>query len=324
MLVLWIFLGVLLLLTVADVAVGRWFVNSYLRRKPYIEENDRFDNVPEQWREYIAAAREGLAWMDTQYTEKCEITSFDGLKLRAVFFPAAGKTAATILCIHGYTGTGRQDFGAYLRFLHMSGCNVLLPDNRAHGVSEGKFIGFSNLDRRDCLDWCRYLSGRFGDDCKVLLFGISMGAATVLSASGDASLPACVCGVIGDCGFSSGWNEMKYQMKAGFHLPPFPTLYTADLLLRISAGYSLRENSAVEMVKNTKIPMLIIHGLSDDYVPTHMGEEIFSAASCDKRLLLVRGATHAQSYKTDPAAYEKAFTELAVRAGMPWVTATVG
>ncbi len=317
-----IILAVIVVLLAADLIVAKALVRVALTRNGAQARDPQPDSSP-AWQEYYRRAVDGKAWIAAQPTEKCEIRSFDGLKLRATLLPAAQPTARTILCIHGYRANGRFDFGAIAPFLHGLGWNVLLPDDRAHGESEGTYIGFGNLDSQDCLAWCRWLTERYGGDCTLVLYGISMGAAAVLAASGDEALPPQVRGIVADCGFSSGWEEVRLQIRNMFHLPSFPLLPTADLLLRLHAGYSLRERAAVERVKSARVPLLIIHGKADAFVPAAMGEEIYRAAAApDKRLLLVDGAVHAHSYLTDSAAYEAAFRELTDKAAASAAVAT--
>ena len=308
---LWISLGVLAALLLADLLGARALIRLTLERNRAQDADPLPDGTP-AWQAYYDRAEEGKAWLLSQPHETCEIRSFDGLRLRAVWVPAAEPTDRTILCLHGYRANGCFDFGAQSRFLRGLGWNLLLPDDRAHGQSEGRYIGFGNLDSRDCLSWCRFLAERYPEG-PVVLCGVSMGAAAVLAASGDPALPPQVRGVAADCGFSSGWEEVRLQMKNFFHLPAFPLLPTADFLLRRLAGYSLRDREAVRQVRNTRVPLLVIHGGADTFVPARMGQEIFDAAGCDKRLLLVPGAVHAHSYLTDTAAWESAFRDLLER-----------
>ena len=261
-------------------------------------------------------AKAGERWLKSMKPEECEIRSFDGLTLRALFLPAEVPTDRTILCEHGYHCYGSYEFGNISRRLHEMGCNLLIPDDRAHGRSEGRVIGFGNLDARDCVSWCGYLVQRFGSGARIALYGVSMGAAAVLTASGREDLPRQVRGVAADCGFSSGWREVCAVCRRDFHLPSFPFVYAGDLWLKLLAGYSLRKDNPIDMVKKAKVPILILHGDQDTFVPTDMGKELFEAIPGEKRLKIIKGARHAQSYDTDPEGYAKAFQELLTLAGM--------
>ena len=130
-----------------------------------------------------ALRAEGRAYLDSVPHEFWRMQSFDGLSLVAEYVPAAVPTPRTLLCIHGYTSTGRREFSPVARALREAGYNLILPDGRAHGQSEGEYVGFGATDRRDCLAWA-YEAQRRIPACELALYGISMGAATVLLAGG--------------------------------------------------------------------------------------------------------------------------------------------
>ena len=309
MLAVWILLGILACLLVLDVAVAVVLIRFALVRNQAQAGDPQPDGSP-AWQTYYDAAEAGKAFILSKGPETVSIRSFDGLTLCGTLLPADAPTARTILCVHGYRANGTFDFGAIAQFLHGLGWNLLMVDDRAHGRSGGRFLGFGVLDRRDCLSWCEYLENRYGDGCRILLYGVSMGSATVLSASGDAALPDAVCGVIGDCGYASAWDEIALQLKHMFRLPPFPVLYTANLMLRVFAGYSLRDCPPKDMIRRTRVPLLLIHGTADKFVPTDMSRQIYDNATCEKTLLLVDGAVHAHSYLSDTPAYEAAVRAL--------------
>lgn len=316
MIALYITLGVIGFILLADVAVAWYFILKYLWRSRPFDERERILSYGEDYAEASRMMCEGLDWLDTQTLEDVHTTSHDGLRLYGYLLRADVQSNKYAICVHGYHSSPRMDYGSSIRFLHDCGCNVLIPDNRSHGRSEGHFCGFSYLDSRDCISWCQYIESHFGADSKILLIGISMGGATVLAASGDSKLPSCVRGVVSDCAFSSGWDELAYQMKRQFNLPTFPILHTVDLMLRIFARYSLRKGTAAERAGNIRVPLLIIHGRADNFVPTRMASEIYEAASCDKRLLLVDGAKHGISYCVAPELYREAIRDILVRADM--------
>lgn len=249
---------------------------------------------------------EHLKWFDSQHPQTVHIVSEDSLKLSAYYIPAPKPTKNFLLAIHGYRCNGREEYAIFSPFYHHDmNFNLLIPDDRAHGRSEGKYIGFGCLDRKDCLAWCRYITKTFGNDCRIFLHGVSMGASTVLAASGDPALLPQIKGIIADCGFSRGWDELKYILKKTYHLPSFPLLNLFDRICRAKAGYSTKEYSPIEQVVHSRVPILFIHGDEDDFVPTPMAYALYDAcASQDKELWIVHGAAHARSYYTDQKGYE--------------------
>ncbi len=260
------------------------------------------------WDSYEEKIREGKAWLLARPHEELSVRAEDGLRLRGLYFPC-GDSRRAVICFHGYTSDGTIDYALIARFYMEQGLNVLLADNRAHGKSEGKYIGFGCLDRRDALTWIGELSGRIGEDARIMLHGISMGGATVLMASGS-ELPPQVKLIISDCAFTSAWEVFSSVIKKKYHIPPYPLIYIYDRLSRRFAGYGLDECNAREEVKKSKTPTLFIHGEEDHFVPCSMVYELYEACAAEKRLLIIKGASHAEDFYKNPEAYKGAIREM--------------
>jgi hypothetical protein len=185
---------------------------------------------------------------------------------------------------------------------------MLLLDARAHGQSEGKYVGFGCLDRKDALRWINWAVNTCGEDVEILLHGNSMGGATVLMASG-LRLPAQVKGIISDCGFTSPKYVFTHVLHSMYHLPAFPVIQIADFMNRRLAGYGMDECNAAREVAHATLPILMIHGDADTFVPSSMCEEIYASCASPKKKLIIRGAAHAESYYKDTKAYEQALDD---------------
>ena len=181
----------------------------------------------------------------------------------------------------------------------------MIVDERAHGRSEGTYIGFGCLDRYDAKVWIDYLVERLGEDCSILLHGDSMGAATVLMTTG-LDLPKQVKAAVSDCAFTSAWEVFCAVLKNMYHLPPFPIMQIANQMVKKNAGYELDECNARREVKKAQIPILFIHGKSDTFVPCSMVYEMYDACPTEKKLVVVEGAGHVESCYKDPEKYEDA------------------
>ena len=263
--------------------------------------NDKLDTTP-AWYEYINANQEGREYIYSLNPEDLYINSFDNLKLHALFIN--NNTNKTIICVHGYKAKdGLYDFGMSASFLNSLGYNLLFVDNRAHGLSQGKYIGFGVLDSIDVNSWVDYLVTNMNQET-IILYGMSMGAATVMNAQNNK-----VKAIIADCGFASGYDEVAYQIKKMYHLPPFPIIPISNVLLKLLAHYSLKEKEAYKSIKNYKNNLLIIHGDKDHFVPTRDAYKIFDNATCHKKILIVPGASHAKSYLKDTELYEQTIKE---------------
>lgn len=289
----------------ATTALTAYFFQFVVLRKPNAPAPD---NTGTDWDKYIGFIKERKEWINTQKTEKLSITSFDGLKLCATFLPAKTQSNKFILAFHGYRSKGLNEFSAISYFYHNKGYNVLIVDDRAHGESEGKYIGFGCLDYKDCISWIKYIVNRFGEDIDIFLHGISMGASTVLMASGE-DLPKCIKGIIADCGFTCPWDVFEHILKRDYHLPPFPLLPATSSLCKFLAGYGFRERSTIDQVSKTDIPILFIHGEKDTFVPTYMSKQNYKACSSEKELLIIEGAGHAESYYSSTKEYEEALNK---------------
>ena len=270
------------------------------------------------WNQYAPLLQERKAFMLAQDHREISQMSFDNLKLHATFFPAleeyvdktemaAGKKKA-VICFHGYTSKGMSDYIGLSDYYLKRGYAMLLPDARAHGESEGEYIGFGCLDRKDALVWIHWLIQEVGEDVEIVLHGTSMGGATVLMTSG-LELPAQVKGIVSDCGFTSPKEVFTHVLNSMYHLPAFPVIQGADLMNRKLAGYGMDECNAKREVAHAKVPILFIHGSNDTFVPTHMCNEIYECCASPKKMLIVEGAAHAESYYKDTEKYEQALNE---------------
>lgn len=263
--------------------------------------NDKLDTTP-AWYEYINANQEGREYIYSLNPKDLYINSFDNLKLHGLFIN--NNTNKTIICVHGYKAKDSlYDFGMSAKFLNSLGYNLLFVDNRAHGLSQGKYIGFGVLDSIDVNSWIDYLVTNMNQET-IILYGMSMGGATVMNAQNNK-----VKAIIADCGFASGYDEVAYQIKKMYHLPSFPLVPISNILLKLLAKYSLKDKEAYKSIKNYHNNLLIIHGGKDHFVPTGDAYKIFDNATCHKKILIVPGASHAKSYLKDSKLYEQTFKE---------------
>ena len=204
--------------------------------------------------------------------------------------------------MHGYRSGAERDFCGGLKFGIEAGVNVLLVDQRAHGKSEGKCLTFGIKERRDCLSWVNYVVSRAGKNCEIVLYGMSMGAATVLMAAG-LDLPRNVVGIVADCGYSSPKAIIKKVIRE-MHYPVFPTYFLVRLGGMLFGGFDIEETSAAAAMDGCDIPVLFIHGDDDRFVPCDMGRENHKhCRSAGKKILVVPAAGHGMSYMTDKKTY---------------------
>jgi fermentation-respiration switch protein FrsA (DUF1100 family) len=290
-----------MVLTGCTIGTSYCMLNFSLTPKAHKEEKDKatytfmYSHYPflEAWIDSLEQAR---ALRDTF------IQNREKKRLHAYYIAAARPTAKTAVAVHGYTDNAiRMMMIGYL-YNHDLKYNVLLPDLQYHGQSEGEAIQMGWKDRLDVLQWMNVANQLFGDSTRMVVHGISMGAATVKMLSGEPQL-SCVKCFVEDCGYTSVWDEFSNQLKSMFHLPAFPLMYTTSWLCEQKYGWNFKEASSLRQVAKCRLPMLFIHGDKDTYVPTDMVYPLYQAKPEPKELWIVPGATHAMSYQENHKEY---------------------
>ncbi len=286
-------LTILIIIGIILLGVGNYFYNLALN------PNSSKSLVLEQDTKETSAIREEN-WISDQsnYCDE-EIESFDNLKLHG--YKINNKNSNVwVITVHGYMGSGAK-MAFYAENFYNMGYNVLVPDLRGHGKSEGNYIGMGWNDRKDILRWIDLIL-KENNNAEIILHGVSMGGATVMMTSGE-ELPENIKCIIEDCGYSSVVDEFEDKLKNIFNLPKTPILQVADLLSRVRAGYWFSDASSVSQLKKAKVPILFIHGDKDDFVPYDMLDKVYNAADVEKEKLVVEGAEHAKSAYVNPELY---------------------
>lgn len=243
------------------------------------------------------AKAESTEWLKENATT-ISIQSYDNITLNARFVKNESHKYAIFM--HGYRSC-TYSMGPYALNFYRRGYNVLIPGQRGHGWSDGDYIDMGFHSAHDLQYWCNYLS-LIDKDAQIVLFGVSMGAATVLQATA-LKLPAAVVCAISDCSYTSAWDMFELRLKAEYGLSSFPMMNVASFFSKCKYGFSFEEASPLEAVRHSRTPTLFIHGLADDYIPLSMMNELYKAASCKKERLLVPGGTHARSAYAHPEEY---------------------
>jgi hypothetical protein len=241
-------------------------------------------------------------WAETHDHTIWEITSPDGLHLYAYYFPAQEPTRNTVILAHGYTGCA-LDMSIFAQmYSEQFGCNILMPDARAHGTSDGAYICWGWHERLDYQQWAEKIIEKNGDDCVIILHGVSMGAATCLMAAGE-GMPQQVCAVISDCSFTNLESEMNWLLEHDYHLKVPSLVHNISKYAQEKAGYAFEQVSPLEFVKDIHIPVLFIHGEQDSFIPLYMVNELYDACPAEKYLYTEPLAAHATSFRVNPNGY---------------------
>lgn len=245
-------------------------------------------------------------WFD-EHGKPWSLKSRDGLNLNAYYIENKTKSDTVVLMAHGYLGQA-SEISAFAQIFYNLGFDCLAPDARGHGKSEGDYYGFGWNERLDYQLWIQKIIEYKGPDVKILLYGISMGAATVMMTSGE-TLPDNVKLVIEDCGYTSVYDEMAFQIKNLFKLPAFPIIHATSLYAKMHTGFRYKEASCVNQLKKNRLPILLIHGEADNFVPYFMLDELMEAANEPKEAYRVPGAKHGGAFNADPEKYTAVITD---------------
>ncbi|WP_376744082.1 alpha/beta hydrolase [Prevotella brunnea] len=262
-----------------------------------------------RWKRMYADYPQLRPWMDSIKSNAAlkdtVILLSNGLKSHAFYLRNDSAMGRSAICIHGYKDNALGMLQIAYIYNKVMRMNVLLPDLHAHGTSEGKDVQMGWKDRLDVEEWIPLAEKMFresGRESKMVIHGISMGAATTMNISGDTTPDYVKC-FIEDCGYTSVWDEFSDQLKAQFGLPDFPLMYTSSALCRIKYGWTFGEAAPLGQVAKCHKPMLFIHGDADDFVPSWMVHPLFKAKPQPKELWITKGTKHAESYKDYPEEY---------------------
>jgi len=282
----------------------------YAYRIPFYSPNKNREAIPEvkgkEYEPFKPLFKDLFHDLQNRPCEFVTVRSHDGLSLSGRYYHQKDG-APLAIGFHGYRSSWLTDFCGGADIAFRTGQNLLLIDERAHGRSEGRTITFGIKERQDLLCWVEYAVNRFGADVKILLYGVSMGGATVVMAS-ELDLPSNVKGIIADCPYSSPMDViLSMGKKWGYPaalIKPFVILGA-----KIYGGFDVRETSGAQAAKHAKSPILIIHGEDDTFVPPEMSQAIQDANPEMVTRHTFPGAYHALSYMVDTTRYQRLVQE---------------
>ena len=232
-----------------------------------------------------------------------QVKSYDGLTLRGKYYEYSPDAPIEII-FHGYRGDSESDLSGAIKRCFTLEHSALLVDQRAGGRSDGHTISFGIKEHKDCLPWINFVLENINKDAVILLCGVSMGAATVLNAS-QLDLPKNVVAIMADCSYSSPREIISKVIKQDMKLPvklAFPFLKLGGLIF---GGFNIDKVSPIESVKNSKLPIFLVHGDADDYVPYEMSKKLFDACTSKKYFATIETAGHGLAYIVNPEKYVK-------------------
>ena len=290
----------------------------YAPRRPQPEFPIPPGEIYQPYREVMI---EGMKRMRSHPHETFTIRSQDGLTLSGRYYEYAPGAPMEIM-FHGYRGTADRDLCVGMDRAFALGHSCLIVDQRTTGGSGGRVITFGIREHRDCLCWVDFAVEHFGCDVRIILTGISMGAATVLMAAGK-ELPANVVGVLADCGYTSAHAIIR-KVSRQLRLPPWLLYPLVRLGARIFGGFDLEETSPIEALERIRVPVMFAHGEADTLVPCSMSLENYEACTAPKGIFTAPGAGHGLCYLATGEAYIRALRDFWTANGVYKVDITAG
>lgn len=263
------------------------------------------DESRDQYNVFREAIASGKEWLGAQKLETVYTKSFDGLTLAAELLDTEN-AKGTVILVHSFCSLPQKDFGNAARFYHENGYRVLMPYQRANGKSEGQYISYGINECRDVVEWAGLASRRYGANSSIFLHGLSMGATSVLMATGYSELPPNVHGVIADSAFISPYSLFRHIVKRDLKLPLFPFMNAMEAICKEKAGFGFSDYSTLEALDDCTRPVLFIHGDGDALVPVDMAQENYEVCHTEKELVIINGAQHALGYYVDKEKHEAA------------------
>ena len=276
--------------------IGNYFVNFSLKRSDPSDINSgppACANIHDPTR----IASEKPDYQNESWT----ILSKDGLKLNATYFSPNTSSHYWAILVHGY-GRDQRYAWDYAEPYLIQGYNVLTPDLRASGTSEGIYLTMGAKESDDLLIWIDKIL-EVDPKARIVLHGVSMGAATVMMAAGKSKSQNLVA-VVEDCGYTSAFRMFTMQLKVIFNLPSFPIMNIVDVVSKFETGSAVSEAAPIQQVYNINVPILFIHGTEDKLVPYYMMQELYDACHAPiKEMFTVEGAGHADAKNINPTVY---------------------
>ncbi|MBQ8408509.1 MAG: alpha/beta hydrolase [Clostridia bacterium] len=306
---IWIAIGLAALLLICLLVALICFLLVFYSPKSKLPEGENYEipegEIYEVFREDI---KNWIMWIRQLPQTQIEIKSDDGLTLRGTYYEYKPGAPIEIL-FHGYRGYAERDLNGGVERCFSLGRSALLVDQRASGKSDGRVVTFGIKECRDCIRWIEEVSRRFGEEQEIIITGISMGAATVMMASGESDLPPNVVCCLADCGYTSA-REILQKVLREMKLPVWLFYPFIKLGARLFGGFSLESNSPMEAVKRSKVPMIFVHGDCDAFVPCEMSEQLYEACSSEiKDLHFVKDAGHGLAFPVERDAYIASLAE---------------
>lgn len=240
-------------------------------------------------------------WLDSVTIEKITLEADDKNILIARKVVVDTNSNQWVVVLHGYNGSMADIYDIAMHYA-AEGYNILMPDLRAHGESEGSFLGMGWLDRLDVINWMDIIL-KENSSAEIVIHGVDVGADTALMISGE-PLKSNIKAIVAEGAYTSAWDVVKMEYKARHEKwPVFPFVHMMGPVMKIWTGYTLKEANAVKQIQRTSIPILLIRGQNDTYATEDMTNQLDQAIASEHEVYTVTNGSHEDCRYADKDAY---------------------
>lgn len=260
-------------------------VSYYVFRQAFDLDKSRYLPV----RRNDAEAPQLSKWISKAERKDEFVNSFDGLSLHALKITNHPESHDWAIIMHDYHACAR-DMIRYMKACDELGLNMVCPDSRGCGASEGRFTGLGWLEHYDLISWVNNLV-EADPDARIILVGKGMGANAVMNAVGD-YLPKNVIAAVEVSGYSSLRRELIWAINQAGKVATGATLPCVDFYVKQFLHFSVYDVDTLRQLSLARVPMLLIHGGSDKEVPSEMLDECTAACASEKKSCTILDAGH--------------------------------
>lgn len=280
-----------------------------LLQRPDIGKAYAMVEPTDSWYKTITTVHNSLKEIQKSTHEIIEITSDDNLKLKGVYYPSDKGNNVTVICVHGYTSHAEREWAFPGLFYLSLGYNVLIPYQRAHGLSEGKFISLGALEHKDMLNWVKKVNELNPDD-SIIIHGLSMGGGIALDLA-DKDMKN-VKGIIADAPSVSIKKMFENIAKEVFKKGSEKIASHAIERFEKEFGVDVNDFEGVDIVSNSKYPILLSAGSKENL------EELFTSIKNvnpkDTEIIILPGCDHGNGMYKQTQLYQNVITNFVNKA----------
>ena len=256
----------------------------------------------DSWYDTITTVHNSLAKIKQLPHENWEITSHDGLSLKAVYYP--GTSDKTVIWVHGYTSHAERESAYPGLFYHSMGFNILVPYLRSHGPSEGKYIAFGALESLDIQKWVDKINTR-NPNGSILLHGLSMGGGVVLDlAATEMKNVKCLLADAPTVSIADSFRGMAGLVFKKKSEPVLPFLFER---FKKQFGFDVNDFDALQIIRECRYPLLLSAGSMEPH--GEVFEQLRKYNPMDTTVVILPGCNHGNGMYKQTEMYQTAIKD---------------